>query len=158
MSSKYRSSTRRANSEELSVEVRYGGQVFMKKIITLVLLLLLLFFAYFSFNKKSPFIEYKLNNKTYKLLAARNSAEWQKGLMFYKSKKELKGADGMIFVFPDKQIRSFWNENTYMDLDIYWLEYDKIVGKSYLPGIEKSKDVVTVDSPKPVNKVIEIIR
>ncbi|MDO9028349.1 MAG: DUF192 domain-containing protein [Candidatus Roizmanbacteria bacterium] len=127
----------------------------MKKIITLVLLLLLLFFAYFSFNKKSSFIEYKLDNKTYKLLTAKNSTEWQKGLMFYKKPVDF---DGMIFIFPDKQYRTFWNKNTYLDLDIYWMEDDKIIGKSFLPSILKSKETVTIKSSEKVNKVVELIK
>ena len=35
--------------------------------------------------------------------------------------------DGMIFIFPDKQIRSFWNENTYLDIDVYWLDGEKVL-------------------------------
>lgn len=130
----------------------------MKKILIGIIILLVLVFFYFSFNKKSPFTEYKLNNKTYKLLTAKNSAEWQKGLMFYKNKKDLKGADGMIFIFPDKEIRSFWNKNTYLDLNLYWLDEDKITGRSFLPSILKSKEIITVNSGKKINKVVEIVK
>lgn len=88
---------------------------------------------------------------------ASNQEQWEKGLMFYKSKKELKGADGMIFIFPDRQIKSFWNENTYLDLNIYWMDDEKIVGKSFLPSILKSKKTVVVKSPDKINRVVEII-
>ena len=91
-------------------------------------------------------------------MTAKTTAEWEKGLMFYKSKSELKGADGMIFIFPNKQYQNFWNENTYLDLDIYWLVDDRVVGKVYLPSITKTKDVFTVDSPEVVNRVIEIVK
>lgn len=130
----------------------------MKKItiILLIIFLILLFYSYF--NKKSPFIQYKLNNKTYKLLTAKNSAEWEKGLMFYKSKEELKGADGMIFIFPDKDYRTFWNKNTYLNLDIYWINNDKVVGKGFLPNIKKSKEVVIIKSKMKVNKVVELVK
>lgn len=111
---------------------------------------------YFSTPDKE-FINYSINNIEYKLLIADSPEEWQKGLMFHKSKQELKGADGMIFIFPDKQIRSFWNKNTYLDLDVYWLEDNKTVGKSFLPSILKSKETVVVNSPDKVNKVVEII-
>ncbi len=130
----------------------------MKKILIGILVLFVFIFFYFSFNKKSSFIDYKLNNKTYKLLTAKNSSEWEKGLMFYKNKEELKGADGMIFIFPEKDLRTFWNENTYLDLDVYWLDGDKIVGKDYLPNINKTKEPFTIDSKKNADKVIEIIR
>jgi len=75
--------------------------------------------------------------------------------MFYKKPVDF---DGMIFIFSDKRERRFWNKNTYLDLDIYWLDENMVVGKVFLPSIEKSKETVTIDSSKAVNKVIEIIK
>ncbi|MDP2364720.1 MAG: DUF192 domain-containing protein [Ignavibacteria bacterium] len=114
--------------------------------------------AYFFFANKSPLVSYKLEGKTYKLLTAKNNTEWTKGLMFFKNKSELNGADGMIFIFPDYDYRSFWNDNTFLNLDVYWILDDEIAGKSFLPSIEDSKEVVIVESKKKVNKVVEIVR
>ena len=75
--------------------------------------------------------------------------------MFYRKPVDF---DGMIFIFPDKEMRSFWNKNTYLDLDVYWLDNDEVVGKNYLPSIEKSKEVIAVESKVKINKVIELIR
>ncbi|MEK7495599.1 MAG: DUF192 domain-containing protein [Patescibacteria group bacterium] len=133
----------------------------MKKILIILvgfLIVLTAIFYYYSSEQKTWPYSYELNGRVYKLLTARNESEWQKGLMFIKSKKELKGADGMIFIFPDKQARSFWNKNTYLDLDLYWMDGDKVVNKSYLPSILKSKDTVVVKSSGEVNRVVEIIR
>jgi uncharacterized membrane protein (UPF0127 family) len=129
----------------------------LKKIF-FILLIGLIIFAWFSSKKTSPFLNYELEGKSYRLLTAKNSTEWAKGLMNYRNKKELKGADGMIFIFPDKEIRSFWNENTYLDLDVYWIDGDKVVGKDFLPSIEKSKEVVIIESKTKVDKVIEIVK
>ncbi|GIW67678.1 MAG: hypothetical protein KatS3mg096_546 [Candidatus Parcubacteria bacterium] len=113
------------------------------------------------------FVNYNLEGKDYKLLVADESLEWERGLMFarkmqtnsdYIQTNRENKFDGMIFIFPDKQIRSFWNKNTFVDLDVYWLEDDKIVGKDFLPSIEKTKEIYTLISPAPVNKVIEIIK
>lgn len=112
---------------------------------------------YFSTPNKE-FINYPINNTKYRLLVADEQSEWQKGLMYFKNKKELKGADGMIFIFPDKERQTFWNKNTYLDLDIYWMNDDKVVGKSFLPSIAKSEEIMTIRSPYKVNKVVEIIR
>jgi len=101
------------------------------------------------------FLPYELENKIYLLREAKTPEEWQKGLMFVKKPVDY---DGMIFIFPDKQIRSFWNKNTFVDLDIYWIDENKIIGKSYLPSILKSKNIITISSQLPVDKVIEIIR
>lgn len=134
----------------------------MKKIFFLIIvfLILLLGGAYFYnsiINQKggSKTISYTLNNKKYKLLVATTSAEHNKGLMNY---RKLDNADGMIFLFSDKNIRYFWNKNTYLDLDIYWLKDDKVVGQSFLPSIEKSKEVTIIKSPDLADKVIEIVR
>ena len=70
--------------------------------------------------------------------------------------RSLKGVDGMIFIFPNNEIRNFWNKHTLMDLELLWIDGDKIVGRSELPSIEKSKEIVNVQSQKPVDKVIEL--
>ncbi len=101
------------------------------------------------------FSPYYLENKIYLLKIADEPGEWENGLMFVKKPVDF---DGMIFIFPDKQIRSFWNKNTFVDLDIYWLDDNKIVGKDSLPSIENTKEIYSIISPAPVNKVIEIIR
>jgi len=105
-------------------------------------------------NMSERLIPYELENKIYLLREAKTPEEWQKGLMFVKKPVDY---DGMIFIFPDKQIRSFWNQNTFVDLEVYWLDDDKIIGKDKLESIEKTKIVKTIQSPGPVNKVIELI-
>ncbi|HET7479874.1 MAG TPA: DUF192 domain-containing protein [Rubrobacteraceae bacterium] len=48
-------------------------------------------------------------------------AEQEKGLMFRKSL----GKDrGMLFVFPDEQVRSFWMKNTLIPLSIAYIDSD----------------------------------
>ena len=130
-----------------------------KKNITIagaVVMLLLVGIGLFLINRPGAnTIPYTLEGKKVHLLVADSDDEREKGLMYY---RELKGADGMIFYFPKSDIQYFWNKNTYMDLDVYWLQDDKVIGKDFLPSIEKSKTVVTIDSPKPANAVIEIPR
>lgn len=128
----------------------------MKRFIPLLILIAILIFASYSLDKeRGEIINYQLGNKNLKLLVADERGEWEKGLMYV---KKLKTANGVIFIFPDKQIRSFWNKNTLVDLDIYWISDGKVVGKSFLPSIEKSKETVVVNSPEKVNRVIELIR
>lgn len=127
------------------------------KIIFVFFLFLLFVFISLKIFFKQKFYYFKIENKKYKLLTATNPLQWQKGLMNYRKKSELNGADGMIFIFPQRQFLTFWNKNTYLDLNVYWIEDEKIIGKSFLPSIEKTKEIFTIQSPKPVNKVIEII-
>ena len=120
----------------------------------LIIVFLIVINLFFPVDKYKDFkkIDYKLSGKSYKLLIADTPQKWEKGLMNF---RKLDGVSGMIFLFPDKQYRSFWNKNTLMNLDLYWLDDDKILGRSYLPSIEISNGVVIVNSPVPANKVIE---
>lgn len=106
------------------------------------------------FQQKSKTITYQLENKTYQLLVADTPKLWERGLMYLKKKD---GFDGMIFYFPEKEFRSFWNKNTLVDLDVYWLINEQIVGRDILSAVTKN-GLETISSPQPVNRVIEIIR
>lgn len=99
---------------------------------------------------------FPLENRTFRLVLAENPRQWTQGLMYVR--KPTIEFDGMMFVFPDKQPRLFWNQNTFEDITIYWMADGRIIGKSELPSIEKSKKIVTVESPKPADRVIEIIK
>lgn len=101
-------------------------------------------------------LNYTLEGKKYRLRVAKTAAEWQRGLMSYQ--KPVTNFDGMIFIFPKKEIQTFWNKNTFLDLDVYWLNNDQIVGRAFLPSVAKSGVVVQVVSPEAVNRVIEIIK
>lgn len=94
----------------------------------------------------------------YQLLVADTPEKWEKGLMYVKSKEDIGGLDGMIFSFPDSQIRTFWNKNTLSPLTLYWIQYDKVIGISYLPSITDMGVITTVSSPSSTDTVIEIIK
>ncbi len=128
-------------------------------IIGVIAVVAIIIFFLFSGHEKSfgefEVKEYEIENKSHRLLVADTPAKWEKGLMFY---RKLNGATGMIFEFPDTTTRTFWNKNTFMDLDIYWMNGDTVVGKDFLPSIESSREIVTVSSPEPANRVIEFVR
>jgi len=116
---------------------------------------IVLYSAFFLVRSQEPTRKITIENKTYNLLIADDPIEHSNGLM---NIKELKNADGMVFLFDDSQVRTFWNQNTLVDLDIYWMQDEKVVGKSFLPSINQTKAPITIDSKVPVNKVVEIIR
>ena len=98
-----------------------------------------------------------IDSKNFNVLVADSPAKWEYGLMNVKSKKDICGNDGMIFTFPIAMPQTFWNKNTLVDLDIYWMNGEKKIGQSKLPAITKS-GLTTVSSPEAVDRVVEIIR
>lgn len=98
-------------------------------------------------------VPYTLEGKKLNLLLAESPEQWEKGLMYY---RKLEGVDGMIFQFPDRSTRTFWNKNTFMDLKVYWVDKGKVIGVSHLPSIEKSKELIYITSPDIADAVIEL--
>ncbi|MDP2861103.1 MAG: DUF192 domain-containing protein [bacterium] len=137
--------------------------------ISLTILLLIIALLFVNSKRETGFVEteYVLEGKTRRVLVADTPEKWERGLMDYRkdetgitawNSRELpEGIEGMLFVSSGKVFRAFWNKNTFLDLDLYWVSGDKVIGKSFLPSIEKSKDIVTVSSPEAVDKVVEII-
>ena len=79
-----------------------------------------------------------------------------RGLSF---RKGLDDGTGMLFVYPDAGIRSFWMPDMNFCLDIIWIEDGEIAGVAENacpePGVAKS-DLDRYVSPVPVTYVLEV--
>lgn len=100
-------------------------------------------------------INYTIDEKKYHLLVADDEKKRERGLM---NVTKLDGYDGMIFIFPVTEYVTFWNKDTIADLNLYWINGDKVIGKDDLPSINKTKREMIIQSPGSVNKVVEIIK
>lgn len=122
--------------------------------IILTLGLILLILSYYIVNNKNqkPQIKnIKISNKEYRVEVVKSFADQAKGLSQRDNMGEI---DGMLFEYPDNQIRSFWMKGMRFDLDIVWINDNKIIGIT--------KDVSHVDqnksykSPEECNMVLEL--
>ncbi len=95
-----------------------------------------------------------LNGQQYHLLVADKSGEWELGLM---NRTSLPGFDGMAFVFPTVEPRTFWNKNTHLNLIVIWAHGINVLGVTALPSIDRTKTPKFVTSPEPVDRVIELV-
>jgi uncharacterized membrane protein (UPF0127 family) len=82
---------------------------------------------------------------------ARTQEELMRGLMF---RRELGADSGMLFIFPDESLRTFWMRNTYIPLDMIFLSASRVV-----VGIEEN--TVPFDErgrgpDKPARFVVEV--
>ena len=63
-----------------------------------------------------------INNNCFKVEIADNQEKWSKGLM---ERENLDKDRGMLFVFDQEAVHSFWMKNTLIALDIIWINKDK---------------------------------
>jgi uncharacterized membrane protein (UPF0127 family) len=77
-----------------------------------------LFAADVHFDKK----EIKINKVSLKVEIAENPAQHSHGLMF---RKTLPDTEGMLFIFPDSDVRSFWMKDTFLPLSIGFFDEKK---------------------------------
>ncbi|MBA3047577.1 DUF192 domain-containing protein [Patescibacteria group bacterium] len=121
----------------------------MKKILFLACGAILILSACSSNNIKSATI----NNTEIKIEIADTPELRYQGL----SNKEKLCADcGMLFVFPNKEIRTFVMRDMNFPLDIIWIDDEKVVkiNKNTLP--EGSDPVMRYSSDAPANYVLEV--
>ena len=89
----------------------------------LVLAVLFLFFSGFQcahrLKSDLPVADLKIDGQALEVEVANKEATRMSGLMF---RKEMDWNAGMLFVFPDSQIRAFWMKNTFIPLSIAFID------------------------------------
>jgi uncharacterized membrane protein (UPF0127 family) len=85
---------------------------------------------------------------------ADNDSSRERGLMFRKSLPE---STGMLFIFPEEGVFSFWMKNTLIGLDMVWLDKDlKVVYiKPFAPPCE-SYDCPSYEPKVTAKYVLEV--
>jgi len=109
----------------------------------------------YTFKKEGELTFYSEDNKPIAKIdieLADTEYERQLGLMKRKSMEE---NQGMLFIFPDEQIRSFWMRNTFISLDMIFVN-----SKKEIVTIHKNTRVLSSESypsTEPAVYVIEVV-
>ena len=85
----------------------------------------LILFTILGFSKNEPTYlkkNIRVGQTSVNVELADNQERAEHGLMF---RHELKDGSGMLFIFPDEEIRSFWMKNTFIELSIGYFDKDK---------------------------------
>ena len=78
--------------------------------------------------------------------------EWETGLMY---RTNLAEDEGMLFVFPDEFQRSFWMKNTYVSLDIIFINSNGLV-LNFFESAEPLNVTKTYESSGAAKYVLEL--
>jgi uncharacterized membrane protein (UPF0127 family) len=100
--------------------------------------------------QKLPGRQAEIGWQALEVQVADDDAEREKGLMFVKSMPE---NQGMLFVWKEAAPRSFWMHNTYIPLDIVYLNKGKVVS---VIAWAKPFDETGLPSGQPADMVLEV--
>lgn len=106
-----------------------------KQLLIIIIIFIIFFLAYFFYLFNKNYTQACIKHKCFSLELAKTSAEKEKGLMFRTFLPENKG---VLFVYQDSGIRSFWMKNTLIPLDIIW--------------IDKNNKIVSIKTAYPCNE------
>lgn len=97
----------------------------------------------------------EIKGKQYNIKLAKTNEEKQKGLSEIKSLPE---NEGMLFIFDKKDIYRFWMKNTFIPLDIIYINDEKIVKifENVPPQGNNQGAIPTYQSESDANYVLEL--
>jgi uncharacterized protein len=105
--------------------------------------------------RKDGILSINLNSNSTPILLdieiADNDADRMRGLM---DRQLLPANAGMLFIFPNEEPRSFWMKNTYISLDIIYINSKKEVVS--IQKYTQPKSTYSLPSEKPAMYVLEV--
>ena len=106
-----------------------------------------------NFNPQEK-IDINLQGKTFHLKTAKTEKERELGLSEIKT---LEPSEGMLFLFSEKKILSFWMKDTFIPLQIIFIDDCKIIDIQKME-VEKNpaQPIKTYQSKLPADKAIEL--
>jgi len=64
--------------------------------------------------------------------------------------------EGMLFVYENEEIQTFWMKGMLIDIDIIWLNQGKIIGIEHSVPAPKNEEIERRSSQEPVDMVLEV--
>ena len=130
----------------------------VKRVLIVLILILSIYLIFKTESFKTTTIDITSSKQTIRLNVelAISLQQQQQGLM---NRKRLEDSKGMLFIFPNSSIQSFWMKDTYISLDIIFLsENGDFINASTNtpPCLNKGTNCPSYISTAPAKYVLEV--
>jgi len=127
---------------------------FLKKTVIVIIVVLILT-SLFLYRRGTSSQKITINDTTIFVELAKSPQEKQKGLS---GTRALPEDHGMLFVFEDNSIPSFWMKDMRFSLDFIWISNRKVVqiSENVLPPDASHPVPTTITPDQPVDHVLEV--
>ncbi|MDB2414845.1 DUF192 domain-containing protein [Rickettsiales bacterium] len=125
----------------------------IKNIFFYIVTLIIIITPFFVYaNNQQITIETKKGQKIlFDVEIANNPESRQKGLMW---REKMEPQNGMLFIFPENKIVNMWMKNTYLPLDMLFInEHGKII---HIHHNAEPLSTKNISFPKPARALLEI--
>jgi len=95
----------------------------------------------------------KINEATLKFELAESQVEKTQGLS---NRNRLAKDEGMLFIYSEYSLHSFWMKGMLFPIDIIWLQDNLIIDITANVPIPTSTNLIIYKPNKPVNKILEV--
>jgi len=130
-----------------------------KKYLFIFTIVIVIFAAFFLLTKKpqQKNTDILINGKKLQVELMQTEEEKTKGLS---DRKNLCSNCGLLFVYNQEGFYSFWMRKMYFDIDILWINKDRVVDITYdakKPEVDEFESPRTIYQNKvPADKVLEV--
>lgn len=148
------------NLENLKTNLKiFFTENLFRKILIILGLIAFTYYIFYFHETKPNLLEIKINDTVIYSQVADTENERSLGLSFT---KQLEENAGMLFIFPNISTKNFWMRDMNYNLDILWLDENKIIigfvenadKNSYFP--RRPNDSKIYHSPENTKYVLEV--
>ncbi|MBT4209306.1 MAG: DUF192 domain-containing protein [Candidatus Komeilibacteria bacterium] len=126
------------------------------KIVLFIVIIALVYAVYYNFFRYNE-ATVTINDYVFKTEVVQSEKDVTRGLS---GREILADNQAMFFILPEKKIYRFWMKDMKFNIDLLWIDDNKIVGfeknMQAFENITSANDLPAYSSPQAVDRVLEI--
>jgi len=136
------------------MDQNFRNKIYLIVILIVVVSFIILFIMQKTNQDSKKLLPAKIGEAEIKVEIVESKIGQAKGLS---GRIKLPWENGMLFIYPDKEVKRFHMKGMLFPIDIIWLSDGEVVGTvEKLERYQEDGNLSVVSSPEPVNRVLEV--